>query len=107
MYRDDYLRGGLPMISGLDDSGIRTAQHIVMCTLNLTFVSLLPCVLQPMGEPLAGPGYFILALLLGGTFLSLGLRFYANRTIARARAVMLGSLVYLPALLTFWLVDVF
>ena len=41
MYRDDYQRAGMPMISHLDRDGLRTAQQIIMCTLNLLFVSLL------------------------------------------------------------------
>ncbi len=42
IYRDDYRKAHMPMISHLDRDGLRTAQQIIMCTLNLLFVSLLP-----------------------------------------------------------------
>lgn len=105
MYRDDYIRGGMKMISGLDTSGRKTAQHMVMCTLNLIFVSLLPCIVRSPGHPLAGSAYFLVALALGLVFLTLALRFWFQRSPARARTVMLGSLLYLPALLVMWLLD--
>ncbi len=99
IYRDDYRAAGMPMMSLLDDSGVRTAQQIVLCTLNLIFVSLLPIV-----AGLTGPGYLGLALTLGAAFLGLGIRFWSRRSAQRARQVMFGSLIYLPGLLGGWLV---
>ncbi len=99
IYRDDYRRAGMPMISLLDRDGLRTAQQIIMCTLNLVFVSLLP-----VAVGLADEVYFIEALVLGTAFLALGVRFAQRRTLSRARHVLFGSLVYLPTLLLFWLI---
>ncbi len=99
MYRDDYQRAGMPMISHLDRDGLRTAQQIIMCTLNLLFVSLLPVAIG-----LAGAVYFVEALVLGTAFLALGVRFAQRRTLSRARHVLFGSLVYLPVLLLCWLI---
>ena len=99
IYRDDYRRAGMPMISHLDRDGLRTAQQIIMCTLNLLFVSLLPVAIG-----LADGVYFFEALVLGTAFLALGVRFARRRTLSRARHVLFGSLVYLPSLLLFWLI---
>jgi len=99
IYREDYQKAHMPMISHLDGDGLRTAQQIVMCTLNLLFVSLLPVAIG-----LADGIYFFEALVLGTAFLALGVRFARRRTLSRARHVLFGSLVYLPALLFFWLI---
>ncbi len=99
IYRDDYQKAQMPMISHLDRDGQRTAQQIIMCTLNLLFVSLLPVAIG-----LADGVYFFEALVLGTAFLALGVRFARRRTLSRARHVLFGSLVYLPVLLIFWLI---
>lgn len=99
IYRDDYQKAQMPMISHLDRDGLRTAQQIIMCTLNLLFVSLLPVAIG-----LADEVYFFEALVLGAAFLALGVRFALQRTLSRARHVLFGSLVYLPLLLIFWLI---
>jgi protoheme IX farnesyltransferase len=99
IYRDDYQKAQMPMISHLDRDGLRTAQQIIMCTLNLLFVSLLPVAIG-----LADGVYFFEALVLGTAFLALGVRFARRRTLSRARHVLFGSLVYLPLLLIFWLI---
>ncbi|MCH8913044.1 MAG: protoheme IX farnesyltransferase, partial [Planctomycetes bacterium] len=65
IYRDDYRRAGMPMISHLDRDGLRTSQQIIMCTLNLLFVSLLPVAIG-----LADGVYFFEALVLGTAFLA-------------------------------------
>lgn len=100
IYREDYRRAGMPMISLVDSDGLRTGLQIVMCCLTLLFVSLLPTAVGA-----AGTVYFFAALLLGLVFLGLGLRFAAQRNRSRARAVLYGSLIYLPCLLSVWLFD--
>jgi protoheme IX farnesyltransferase len=100
MYREDYARAGMQMISIHDDSGVRTGQHMVMSAMNLVFVSLLPIVVSS-----AGSLYFFAALLCGAYFVTLCVRFWRSPSRTHARSVMLGSLVYLPAILSLWLVD--
>lgn len=101
IYRDDYRRAGLPMMSMLDVSGERLAQHMSMCILNLIFASLVPVALH-----LAGGLYFFGALAAGLGFLFFALMFWKRRSIARARGVLFASLVYLPMVLGAWLLDV-
>jgi protoheme IX farnesyltransferase len=105
MYRDDYRQAGLPVLSALDPDGRYTARHLTICNINMLFVSLLPCVVSSMNRPLAGSAYFAVAVVLGLGFTSLALRFWSRPSTARARAVLLGSLVYLPCLLVSWLLD--
>lgn len=100
IYREDYRRAGMAMISVTDEDGSRTAQQIVMCTLNVVFVSLLP-----VAVGLAGVAYFLVAALLGVAFLTLAARFACERSLERARQVMYGSLIYLPCVLSMWLLD--
>lgn len=100
IYREDYRRAGMPMISLVDRDGLRTGLQVVMCSLTLLFVSLLPTAVG-----LAGATYFLAALLLGVVFLGLGVRFARQRSTARARHLLYGSLIYLPCVLALWLFD--
>jgi protoheme IX farnesyltransferase len=100
IYRADYAAAGQAMISLMDEDGRHTAQHMVLCSVNLLVLSLIPALLY-----LAGMLYFVAALVLGIGFVILGLRFWRQRTVDRARWVMRGSLVYLPCVLAMWLLD--
>jgi heme O synthase-like polyprenyltransferase len=52
-----------------------------------------------------GPVYLAGALLLGIGFLAYAVGFSLRRSTERARGVLRASLIYLPALLTVWLLD--
>ncbi|HET6202438.1 MAG TPA: heme o synthase [Planctomycetota bacterium] len=94
MWREDYARGGFPMLPVDDADGTATGRQIVLQTLALLAVSLLP-----VATGLAGRVYFAGALVLGLAFLALGVRFALRRTRERASALFRASLAYLPALL--------
>ncbi len=100
MYRKDYERGGFRMLTLLDESGMVVARHIVSYTILLLLFSLLPTVYGATGVL-----YFAVALLLGGAFLAMGLRFMHTRSNTRARAVLITSYFYLLALLTLMFID--
>ena len=100
MYREDYTRGGFPMLPTLDPDGESTVRQIVLNTLVLLPVSLAPTMIG-----LAGTFYFFGALSLGLAFLGLSLYFTAARTNVAARRFYLASVIYLPALLTLLLAD--
>ena len=72
---------------------------IVYC-LALVAASLMPVVIGG-----AGPVYLAGALLLGIGFLAYAVSFSLRRSTAQARGVLRASLIYLPALLTLWLLD--
>jgi protoheme IX farnesyltransferase len=100
LYRDDYARGGIKLLPVVEpDTGSTSRQVVVNCTALLA-VGLLPTLVG-----LAGPVYFISALLLGTVFLGYGIAFAAAPGTHSARQLLLASLVYLPALLLVMALD--
>jgi protoheme IX farnesyltransferase len=83
MYRDDYARGGIRTLPVIEPDGESTATRVVGCSLLLIPISLLPSFLG-----MTGAVYGIAAVAAGFGLLYL----------ARARALLLASVVYLPAL---------
>jgi protoheme IX farnesyltransferase len=98
--REDYARGGFPMLPVLDPGGAWTARQSVLYGAALVPVSLLPSLLG-----LAGHLYFAGALLSGITYLGFCLAFARRRSTAGARRLMFASLLYLPAVLAVMLLD--
>ena len=93
MYRDDYRRGGFPMLPVVEPDGRSTARQALLYAAALVPVSLAPTVLG-----LAGAVYFAGALVLGLIYFWLTLRFAVARTLASARWLFVGSILYLPVL---------
>jgi protoheme IX farnesyltransferase len=91
MYRDDYARAGIQMLPVVEPDGLSTARQIVLYASTLIPVSLFPVLLG-----MSGKVYLAGALLLGGWFLYTGVRVAFDRTNARARKVLLASVIYLP-----------
>ncbi|HEX6588240.1 MAG TPA: heme o synthase [Longimicrobiales bacterium] len=100
IYREDYRRGGLAMLSVDDTDGESTSRQAVVYALALIPVSLLP-----PAYGLGGLGYFACALALGIAFLVLALRLQRERDLRSARRLFFGSLLYLPGVLTALVVD--
>jgi protoheme IX farnesyltransferase len=95
IYRVDYGRAGLCMLPAVDLDGSMIGRQTVCYCLALVAASLMPLVVGG-----AGPVYLAGALLLGVGFLACSVGFARRRSLARARAVLRASLIYLPALLT-------
>lgn len=93
LYREDYERGGMVMLTSVDPQGRILANQIILYTLALLPVSLLPTV-----GGMAGTFYFVSALVLGLGFLAVGIRVARDRTRVRARELVLASVTYLPLL---------
>jgi protoheme IX farnesyltransferase len=100
MYREEYAKAGLPVLSVIDMSGKRTGRQAVAFITALIVISLLPC-LAGMG----GPAYAVGAILFGSTFFACGLHFARLRDRLSARRLFLVSALYLPALLIFLVFD--
>jgi protoheme IX farnesyltransferase len=100
MYREDYARGGIRMLPVVDPDGAATAKRIVVCSTLLIPVSLLP---QFLG--MTGSIYVTSAIAAGMGLLYFGVRLGCERTRARARQVLLASVLYLPALLAVMVID--
>ncbi|MBI2889825.1 MAG: protoheme IX farnesyltransferase [Nitrospirae bacterium] len=95
LYREDYARANLPMISVIDADGSRSARQTIFSTLALVAVSLFA-----LRE--AGGGTWGLAAVgsAGLFFLWRGLGFGLHRTLANARRLFLASVAYLPVTLS-------
>ncbi len=101
MYRDDYREAGFMPLGAVDsDEGRRTGHQTVVFTILLLVVSLLPQFVD-----LSTPIYSVIAALLGLAFLGRSVAFARERSVAKARATMLFSVIYLPALLAVLVVD--
>jgi protoheme IX farnesyltransferase len=93
LYRDDYARAGLPMLSVIDTDGRMTGRQALVWAAALVPVSLLPSVVG-----LATPAYAVGALILGVAFTALAGYFAVQRSMASAKLLFLGSITYLPLL---------
>jgi protoheme IX farnesyltransferase len=100
IYREDYARGGLPMLPVVDAPGRLTGRQAVAHSFALLLASLLPT-----GLGMAGRAYLAGALLLGVALLAFSLRLALHRTVAAARALFLASVVYLTALCALLVAD--
>jgi len=94
LYRADYARAGLRMLSVGDEDGRRTFGQALLYAAALVPVSLTPTVVG-----LAGPLYFGGALALGAWFAATAAVAARQRTTAAARRLFLVSITYLPGLL--------
>jgi len=100
MYRDDYARGGIRMLPVVDRDGESTARRIVICSLLLIPISLAPHFLG-----MTGLLYAAAAIAGGIGVLYFGARLVRERTLGRARALLLATVFYLPMLLGVMVLD--
>jgi heme o synthase len=100
MYRDDYARAGIRMLPVVEPDGRSTARQIVLYGLALIPVSLVPGLLG-----MSGRIYLVGALLLGLWFLYSGVRVALERSLVRARNVLITSVFYLPLIYGLMLLD--
>jgi protoheme IX farnesyltransferase len=94
IYREDYARGGFPMLTVLDGDGRSTARQMMLYS-----AALIPVTLAAGALASAGIGYLSGALALGLVFFAASTRFAWKRSVAAARVLFLVSILYLPALL--------
>jgi protoheme IX farnesyltransferase len=100
IYRDDYARGGLPMLPVLDADGRITGRQALANSVALLLVSL-----APAAAGMAGRAYLVGALALGLMFVGAAWRAAVLRSIPAARTLFLCSLVYLPGVSALLLAD--
>jgi heme o synthase len=94
MCREDYSRAGFRMISSDDPSGERSAsQSVFFCILLLVLAGL------PAFVGITSYAYELIALVLGGLFIAVAMRFLRLRTQSAARLLFIASIAYLPLLL--------
>ncbi len=100
IYRDEYARAGMQMLTVVDNHGTMTGRQMVSYCLALIAVSLLPAFWDTPNRM-----YLLAALAIGSGFLWCCARFSRRRTDIEARMVLRASLIYLPVLLGVLLVD--
>ncbi len=93
LYRDDYARGGFPMLPVVDREGTFTARQTVLHSLALLLVSL-----APVAAGMAGRVYLAGAFALGVALTLFSVRLLSARDLVAARGLFLASVLYLPAL---------
>jgi protoheme IX farnesyltransferase len=100
MYKDDYARAGIRMLPVIESDGRFTARQILLYGMALIPVSLTPALIG-----MSGAVYAVGALFLGLWFLYAGVRVALDRTIVRARRVLVTSVLYLPLIYGLMLLD--
>ena len=90
-YHEDCGKAGFPMRAVIDPAGRSAGRQAFIYAWALFAVSLLPTAVG-----LSGRIYFWIALLFGSAMVWLSWRFAVTRTEPVARALFLGSIVYLP-----------
>jgi heme o synthase len=100
MYRDDYARGGIRMLPVIEPDGESTARRILLCSMLLIPISLAPFFLG-----MTGALYTAAAIAAGLGVLYFGARLGREKSLPRARALLLATVFYLPALLGVMVLD--
>jgi protoheme IX farnesyltransferase len=100
IYREDYARGGLPMLPVIDPEGRLTGRQAVANSMALLLVSL-----APAAAGMAGRVYLIGAVVLGLLLTAAAVRTAVVRSLASARSLFLASIVYLATLDALLLAD--
>ncbi|MCI5064970.1 heme o synthase [bacterium] len=100
LYRDDYREGGHQMLPAIDETGERTARHIMLFSFVLIPVSMVPTFLGMSGL-VYGAGALGLSLYM----LFAGYRFISRWDESSARGLLRASLYYLPTVLLLAVAD--
>ncbi|MEO8483005.1 MAG: heme o synthase [Acidobacteriota bacterium] len=93
IYREDYARAGMPMLTVVDRHGVMTGAQTTLWAATLIPFSLLPYLFH-----MTTVAYALGALVLGIAQLILAFGFARHRSIANARTLFLASIIYLPLL---------
>ena len=100
MYREDYRRAGMPLLTVNDPDGRSTTRQAVLYAVALLPVSLMPSAIGVTGWPhLAG------AVVFGLVFLAAAWSFSRQPTHPHAKRLLLASVLYLPAVFSVAVLD--
>jgi heme o synthase len=98
MYREDYERGGFPLLPVIEPDGGSTGRQALIYA-----AALLPVSLAPTALGMTGTAYLAGAGIMGAGFMLLAARFAWHRSRPASRQLFFGSILYLPIL---WVVMV-
>ena len=100
VYRQDYAKGGYQLLPDNPEVDRITRSIIVIFSLALLGITLL--------APSIGLGqrlFFVCALFLGGGMLFISIKLYKKYSIDNARRMFRASIIYIPTLMIFLLID--
>ena len=100
IYREDYEQAGIKMLAVVRPHGNALTLEIVS-----TLLLLVPLTLAPTFLHMAGKVYFVAAFVLDLAFLYFGIQLSRERTLKRARNLLLASVIYVPLLFAFLVFD--
>ncbi|MGA2248773.1 MAG: heme o synthase [Verrucomicrobiota bacterium] len=100
MFRDDYRTAGFKMLPVVEPDGESTFRQTLVFSVLLIGVSLLPTVIG-----MTGRFYFCGAMAIGLLMLAAAVRFAQQHNAADARTLLKASVLYLPLLLLFIILD--
>jgi protoheme IX farnesyltransferase len=100
MYREDYARAGIRMLSVGDNDGSRTFRQILISSAMLVVVSLLPSVLR-----MTGVLYFFGALIVSTALVQVCFWAAKSKSNARAKWLMHATVLHIPVLLALMAYD--
>ena len=100
MFKSDYKRAGYKMLPVLEVEGNRTNRQIIWHSLLLIPVSIMPSYIG-----LLGPIYLWGSLLLGIFYFLSGFPLINNYSLDNAKLLLKVSVIYLPALFCFIIID--
>jgi len=100
IFRDDYRSAGFKMLPVIEPSGLQTVRLTLGFSVVLIGVSLIPALIGMVGWL-----YFSGTLLIGLLMLIVALSFARDRSVGNARRLLKSSVLYLPLLLLFIIVD--
>lgn len=100
LYKEDYASAGLHMLPNLGQNDGATARSLVINSVALLIVSLLPTALG-----LTGNIYLVMAFAMGVAMTHLSVKFFSDRSRLQAKRVFLFSLLYVPLLVIFMVLN--
>ena len=100
IFRDDYRAAGFKMLPVIEPSGIRTVWLTLGSSLILIGASLLPTLIGMTGRL-----YFFGTMLIGLLMFVAALAFARDLSMGNARRLLKASILYLPLLLAFMMLD--
>ena len=94
MYRDDYRKGGLKMLTVTEPTGAAAGRKAIVTGVLLIAVSLIP--MMAMRTQIHAGIFAVVAIVLGWKYLKAAIAFNSTRTDPVARKLLRSSLLYLP-----------
>jgi protoheme IX farnesyltransferase len=100
LYREEYERAGIKMLAVVRPFGNALALEIM-----IALILLIPATLAPTFLHMAGKVYFAAAIVLNLAFLYFGVQMSREHDRPRARKLLLASVIYVPLLFAFLVID--